>query len=49
MDVKLLIADHEDWSDSANAQADLSLCWVHMSECMFTPTSFMVTQNSVDT
>ena len=25
----------KDWSDWADAQADLSLCWVHMSFCWF--------------
>ena len=25
----------EDWSDCINAQADLNLCWMHMSEGTF--------------
>ena len=28
-------AHSEDWSDYAIAQADLRLCWVHMSHCWF--------------
>ena len=28
-------AHSEDWSDWADAQADLSLCWVHISVCWF--------------
>ena len=28
-DPVFLHADCEDWSDLANAQADLSLCWAH--------------------
>ena len=28
-DPSFLHADSEDWSDWADAQADLSLCWVH--------------------
>ena len=30
-----LHADSEDWSDWADAQADPSLCWAHMSLCWF--------------
>ena len=30
-----LHADSEDWSDWVDAQADLSLCWVHMPFCWF--------------
>ena len=33
-----LHADSEDWSDRADAQADLSLCWAHMPFCRFCPT-----------
>ena len=35
MDAKFPYADNEDWSDCANAQADLSLRWVHMWEGTF--------------
>ena len=28
----LIHADNEDWSDCANAQADLSIRWAHISE-----------------
>ena len=32
-----LSAQRRLWSDSANAQADLSLCWAHMPFCWFCP------------
>ena len=32
-DPRFLRADSGDWSDWADAQADLSLCWAHMSFC----------------
>ena len=32
-DAKFNQSDNEDWSDSADAQADLSLSWADMSEC----------------
>ena len=32
-DPGFLHADSEDWSDWVDAQADLSLCWVHMPFC----------------
>ena len=32
---RLLHAHSEDWSDWADAQADLSLCWAHRSFCWF--------------
>ena len=34
-DPSILHADSEDWSDWANARADLSLCWAHMPFCWF--------------
>ena len=34
-DAKFLHADNEDWSDCADAQADLSLHWAHMSDSTF--------------
>ena len=34
-DPSFLHADSEDWSDWADAQADLSLCWAHMTFCWF--------------
>ena len=34
-DSSFLHADSEDWSDWANAQADMSLCWAHMQFCWF--------------
>ena len=34
-DPMFLHADSEDWSDWADAQADLSLCWAHRSFCCF--------------
>ena len=34
-DARFLHADNEDWSDCADAQADLSLHWTHMSEGTF--------------
>ena len=34
-DPSFLHADSEDWSDWADAQADLSLCWVHRLFCRF--------------
>ena len=34
-DPSFLHADSEDWSDWADAHADLSLCWVHMPFCWF--------------
>ena len=34
-DPSFLHADSEDWSDWADAQADLSLRWVHISFCWF--------------
>ena len=34
-DPSFLHADREDWSDWADAQADLSLRWVHMPFCWF--------------
>ena len=34
-DAKFLHADNEDGSDCADAQADLSLRWSHMSEGTF--------------
>ena len=30
-----ILRGHEDWSEWADAQADLSLCWVHRSFCWF--------------
>ena len=33
---KMASCDNEDWSDCANAHADLSLHWAHMSEVKFT-------------
>ena len=35
MDPSFLHADSEDWSDWADAQADLSLRWAHMPFCWF--------------
>ena len=35
MDPSFLHADSEDWSDRADAQADLSLRWAHMPFCWF--------------
>ena len=35
IDTKFLYADNEDWSDCADAQADLSLRWAHMPEGTF--------------
>ena len=35
MDPSFLHAGSKDWSDWVDAQADLSLCWVHMSFCWF--------------
>ena len=32
---KFLHAENEDRSDCADVQADLSLCWAHMSESTF--------------
>ena len=34
-DLRFLHADNEDWSDWADAQADLSLRWAHMPFCWF--------------
>ena len=34
-DLMFLHADSEDWSDWADAQADLSLRWAHMPYCWF--------------
>ena len=34
-DPSFLQADSQDWADWADAQADLSLCWVHMPFCLF--------------
>ena len=34
-DPSFLHADSEDWSDLADAQADLSLRWAHMPLCWF--------------
>ena len=39
-DVKFLHADNEDWSDSTDAQADLSLLWAHMLEGTFSHVYF---------
>ena len=36
-DLSFLHADSEDWSDWAEAQADLSLRWAHMPFCWFCP------------
>ena len=33
--LRFLHADSKDWSDWADAQADLSLCWAHTSVCWF--------------
>ena len=34
-DPSFLHADSEDWSDRVDAQANLSLCWAHISFCWF--------------
>ena len=34
-DEKFLCVDNGDWSDCMAVQANLSLCWVHLSEGMF--------------
>ena len=34
-DPTFLHADSEDWSDWADAQAELSLCWAHIPHCLF--------------
>ena len=38
-DAKFLNADNEDWTDCADAQTDMSLCWVYTSEETFSNVS----------
>ena len=39
---RFLHADSKDWSDWADAQADLSLCWAHRSFCWFCQTAAQI-------
>ena len=46
-DVEFLHADNEDWSDSMDAQANLSLRWVHMSEGTFSPVTAHIISKAI--
>ena len=42
------VVDNEDWSDCANMQADLSVHWVHMSECPLSHVTQMIPVSMVN-
>ena len=44
-DARFLHADSEDWSDWADAQADLSLRWAHMPFCWFCHVAAQITMS----
>ena len=44
---RFLHADSEDWSDLADAQADLSLRWAHMPLCWFCHEAAQIKQSAV--